>query len=436
MKYPIPTPHKITGLQLYQPEIVMLDNDIRLQIINLGIQDVSRIDIVIEGGSCDGKNIFISSLLAKTLQEGTATMTSAEIAEKLDYYGSWLSIRVSFHNTILSLYTINRHFDKVIEVLKEILVSPSFPEKELLNNKQTTINSLRNNNEKVGTLARYRFLSLFFGETHNWGRYPEAKDIEDISSEDLLQFHRQWFKPSNIKIILSGKVDSSMIVATNKIFGSIPQCGKHQDSNNDHPLVPFRHLTSFVNKTGALQSAIIMAQPTICRNHPDYIPLRILITALGGYFGSRLVTNIREDKGYTYGITAQLMGYRNTANLFISSQCATHYTLKVVEETQKEIRNLQLYPLSDDELYRVKAHMLSDYSRTLDTPFTIADFHLSMISEHIPDNYFNRHIEILESITPKQLQNIACRYLNPDKLLVVIAGNEEEIKKNVLGNGR
>ena len=171
-----------------------------------------------------------------------------------------------------------------------------------------------------------------------------------------------------------------------------------------------------------MQSAIKIGIPTILRTHPDYIPLRILITALGGYFGSRLMQNIREDKGYTYSISALLIGMRNNSCITISSQCATAYTQKVIEEIIKEIHKLQTEPISTDELERVKAYMRGDLAKTTDTPFTLSDYYCAAITNNIPEDYFIKQSMAIDNITPATLQDMAIKYLATNQMLTIVAG--------------
>lgn len=424
-----PEIQKITRLKMTRPNVAKLDNRIPVSVIHLGDQPVSRIDIIIEGGRCDGSSQLESELLAAMLREGTTSLSAKEIAEKLDFYGSWLSCDASTHNITLSLYAVNKHFDKVVPILADIAMHPSIPEHELNNLKSRAANRLLTNNQKVSYLASRTFSNRYFGDKHNLGQEISEEAICGITSSRLQEFHRKWFIDSNVRILISGFVTEGMLQTLNKSFGTSWTTVPATSSRSDSPNAVFCPATEIVDKSNALQSAIKIGIPTIQRNHRDYIPLRILTTALGGYFGSRLMANIREDKGFTYGISASLLGYRNNSIISISSQCATEYTWDVVKEIKHEMKVLQDSRIPKDELDRVRSYMLSELARTLDTPFSIADYYSSVLNNHIDENYFDNQIEIINSISAEEINRIAADYFDIGKMLTVIAGDKQALNR-------
>ena len=271
------------------------------------------------------------------------------------------------------------------------------------------------------------FAQRHFGNGSNLGKSVTEESIDSITASELSKFHKQWFAPQNMSVILSGKVERQMLDVVNECFGKAPVSGLPQQSATDSPSIKFKPDTVVVDKPDALQSAVRMGMPTVLRSDADYIPLRILITALGGYFGSRLMTNIREDKGYTYGISASLLGYRNNSFISISCQCDTSHTWQVVNEIKTEIEKLQNDKIPDDELRRLKSFMISDLARTLDTPFSIADYYASLHNNHISTDYFERQLATINSISASSLLDIAQRRLSSTEMLTAVAGNAKEL---------
>lgn len=418
---------ELSNIQIFKPQPTTLDNGIDMKSISIGDQPVSRLDIIFEGGRCDGRNQTVSEMLSAILREGTTSLNAQEIAEALDYHGAWLGCDASSHNATLSLYSLNRNFEKVVPILADIVMNPSFPEQELSNLKSLAANRLRINRQKVAFLAMETFARLHFGEGSNLGKVVSENDIESITTEELSKFHKQWFAPQNMSVILSGKVEGQMFDVVNNCFGKTPVTGAPQQSATDSPSIKFKPDTIVVDKPDALQSAVRMGMPTVLRSDADYIPLRILVTALGGYFGSRLMTNIREDKGYTYGISASLLGYRNNSFISISCQCDTSHTWQVAKEIKTEIEKLQNDTIPDDELRRLKSFMISDLARTLDTPFSIADYYASLHNNHISTDYFERQLATINSISASSLLDIAQRRLSSAEMLTVVAGNAKEL---------
>ena len=180
---------------------------------------------------------------------------------------------------------------------------------------------------------------------------------------------------------------------------------------------------SEIKKKGAVQSAIKIRIGAIPRSHPDYIPLRILITALGGYFGSRLMKNIREEKGFTYGISASLSGRRHEGYIDIETQCDSAYTWKVIDEISAEISRLQHEPLGREELLKVKKYIISSLTKVLDTPSARADYASTDFLYGTGADYFNRQVEITDRITPEELTEVARLHLKPDSALQIVAGD-------------
>ena len=418
-----PDVHPIGKLVIPEYRTEFLDNGIPVCIIDLGDQLVNRVDIVVEGGRCDERHPLESDYVAALLREGTADRSAKDIAEVLDFNGSWLGSTVGAHCTTVTMYSLNRNFDKVAGVLAELVHSPSFPEKELSTMKAMAKNRLRTDREKVSYLANASYNNRYYGDRHPLGRISDEHIIDDITREEIVAFHRRRFVAGNMRFVLSGKIDRQIVESLNRHFGSGDKVGKLDVSGGDKPFVEFTPGMFHVEKESALQSAIRSGAPVpIDRSHPDYIPLRILLSALGGYFGSRLMTNIREDKGYTYGISAALLCCRTDASIFISCQCDNAYVGSVIDEMKAEIRKLQDEPISKDELNTLKAYMLSEQARMFDTPFSVADYFVSAITNGIPAGYFNRQVELLHTIDASVLQDMARRYIDADRLLTIVAG--------------
>lgn len=422
-----PQIQRINKLKLFKPEIRHLDNGIPLYIFNIGDQQISKIEINIEGGKCDGGNQAISELSASTLREGSLKYNSEEIAEQLDINGCCLGKSTLTHCNAINIHSINRNFENVMPILADMTFNPTFPAKEVNNIKNVAINQLQTKLERVSFLAQTKFSQLCFGRESNLGKPFSCDTIRDTSIDDIKRFHEDWFRTPNIRIMISGMISEEMLNCINTHFGKTPIIGKPRESQTDAATESHKGETIIVDKNNAIQSAIAMGSSTILRSNPDYIPLRILVTALGGYFGSRLMTNIREDKGYTYGISAYLQGFRDSAFITISSQCDTSYTWNVVKEIKSEIGKLQNEPIPSDELSRLKSHMLSDLARILDTPFSIAEYYASMLNNRMPQNYFENQIDIINSITAVDLQAIAQKYLSADDFFTVIAGNSSKL---------
>ncbi len=422
-----PAIRQIGSFSLPKLELIRLDNGIPVYVLNTGDQQVTKLDLIMKGGRCDETAFMESNVTASLLSEGAAGRSGKEIAENLDYYGAWFGANASLHHISAKLFSTNRHFGEVIPVFRDMIWQPTFPEKELGNIKTLSAQRLATNLEKVDYLANAEFSRQFYGDTHPLGNMPDVRKITGITQESVKEFHDKWFGTDNTTLLISGIVTDKILNELNRYWGQPWRNAASRQSAADSPYAAYHPTTIVVHKQGAMQSAVKMTLPAILRSHPDYLPLRILITAFGGYFGSRLMTNIREDKGYTYGISASLLGMLDHSFITVSSQCDNRYTHAVVEEIGKEMERLRQEPIGKEELERLKSYMLCDLARTLDTPFSIAEYYTTMIAYQFPKSYFDDQVSILQQITPEKLMEMAQKYLVPEQALTVLAGDKEII---------
>ena len=243
-----PTIQKITGIDILKPEQIFLDNGIPVNVIRMGDTAVTRLDLIFEGGRCDEPRPMISDFVSALMREGTFSKSAEEIADSLDYYGSWMGSETSSHNTTLSVYSLNKHFNKIIPVFTDIATAPAFSENKLENLKDVAITRLNNNRQKVTYLASSEFQKRYYGENHNLGKHPEETTIRNINRNDLLNFHKKRIHPANAKIVISGMVDKDILNVINHNLGQIPSTTRHSQSASDKPAIEFHPDKIFVEK--------------------------------------------------------------------------------------------------------------------------------------------------------------------------------------------
>ena len=298
-------------LSLPAPGIHALSNGIEIIACNRGDEDVCRIDLMLEGGYYTEQKPGTAALTLLMLKEGAAGKSSEEIAESFDYHGAWLQTSASSHYLYVTLYTLNRHLDTCLSLLADIVIRPDFPEKEFTRLKERRLQQLLVQKEKVDVLASETFLSMIFGDKHPYGRAVTPDHINHITTEDLRDYHQQHIAPGKCRIFIAGKITGKLLDNLELHFGHtwnvpsvdsaiIPAFPIHRAEN---PII-------VTHKENALQSGIRMGLPVIGRENPDFFALKLLCTILGGYFGSRLMSNIREEKGYTYGISSSIAAMR------------------------------------------------------------------------------------------------------------------------------
>ena len=244
------------------------------------------------------------------LREGTRRYDAAQIAEKLDYYGAWLELSSASEYAYVTLYSLNKYLPQTLDILESIVKEPVFPEKELGVIVDNNIQQFLVNSSKVDFLAHRGLVKALYGGQHPGGRLVQEEDYRRITPAVLREFYDRYYHSNNCSIYLSGKVTGDCIHRIESLFGceAFGTDFRKPEKTEFHP-VTTSGKRIFIERPDALQSAVRMGMLSLDRNHPDYLKARVLVTLFGGYFGSRLMSNIREDKGYTYGISAAIMPY-------------------------------------------------------------------------------------------------------------------------------
>ena len=423
-KRPSVTP--FTSVHLDFPQGQTLSCGIPIWVINGGDEDVCRISVYVVGGTMHETRPLLSLLTPQMALEGSAQFDSRQIAELLDYYGAWKT--VLNHDTMseLSLSSMSEHYHRILPLLVDGLAHATFPESEFEMYKQRYAASYATTRNRVKYLAGVEMRRLYYGDGHPLVADIDPQQLLQLTVDDIQAFYARFFHPSHCRLVLSGKVSDDMVRLTDEAFSQWIDDTPAQ-KEPAWSIHPSDQMLSVVDKPGAVQAAVAMTIQAIGRTHPDYLALRLLCTVLGGYFGSRLMSNIREDKGYTYGINAFLSGRAEDGYIGVGTECDVRYTWQVIEEVKHEMQRLrdELIPL--EELNLVRQFMLSDQVKTLDTPFNVASYVSSTWLYGVYPEYYNRQIDTVLHATPQLLQQVAQRYLNLDKLRIVIAGDKSAL---------
>ena len=374
-------------------------NGVPLNIIQVGDEDVVRFDLLVKGGQWNQSQPLQAMFTNRMLREGTSSLTSAQIAEKLDYYGAWLDLSSAVNYGFITLYSLSKYFPKTLEVVASMVKEPIFPEKELdvilnVNKQQFQVNARR-----VDVMARKRLNRALFGIQHPLGRYAELEDYGRIDREVLQKYYRTYYHSGNSSIYISGKVTPAIIRT---------ETGKY----------------IFVEKEDALQSSLKMGCFSLPQQHPDYLKFRVLVTLFGGYFGSRLMSNIREEKGYTYGICAGLVNYPKTGVLGISTEAANEYIQPIITEIGKEMDRLCSEKVSEQELEMVRNYMLGDMCRSYESAFSLSDAWIFIETTGLGTDFFERSLEAIREVTADEILTLAQTYFCKENLIAVVAGKK------------
>lgn len=411
------------SIRLDVPEPITLSNGMKMWIAGNGEDEINKLCIYMNGGTFQESRPMQATACSMAVFNGNKYMTHSEISEAIDYYGAWRSLQVFDNCTAFSLSSLNENFDKTLPILFDSLRFPVFPDNEFEINKRQLAVNCATARERVKYIANKEMMRLYYGNEHPLATDPTPQDIEALTKEDITSFHKDYYRAENCNLVFAGRITDKEIETVEKVAGEWKPIGKPTPIIEPEA-TPSGETFRIVNKPGAVQAAISMIIRAVPRRHPDYFKLRILVTVLGGYFGSRLMSNIREDKGYTYGINAILSGRSFDGYIGISTECDTRHTWNVIKETKNELRRLCEELIPKLELDIVKRQMMSEMAKTLDTPYNIASYIGNMFCYGTYPTYLNEHVDAIMNVTSEQLLETAQKYLNADKILTVIACDE------------
>jgi len=411
----------IDKIDFLQEKTICLKNKIPVHILSGGSQDIIKIDFIFNAGIWFQKKALIANATNNLIKEGTKNYTSKEITEGIDNYGAYLQTNVNYDTATVTLYTLTKHLDKVLPFFKDVICFPSFTENELEIYKNNEIEKFKINLEKVSFIARRQFMKAIFGENNPYGKISKFDDYENLSTSDLKSFYKKNYNLNNCKIIISGKVDTIITDKINHFFGNenldknINETLKYQESI-------LKKENIFIEKENALQSAIRIGRIMPNKLHKDYFGLQIFNTILGGYFGSRLMKNIREDKGYTYGIGSGIFSMINGGYFFISTDVRSEISSQALVEIYAEIENLQKNEITLEELNLVKNYMLGQLLKSSDGVFNMAEMFENVNGFGLDYDFYNQYIKAIKKINPKTIKELGLKYFNKSDLTEVVVG--------------
>ncbi|MFA6129221.1 MAG: pitrilysin family protein [Bacteroidales bacterium] len=415
----------VTSLGLTHPETSRLSNGIKVVVMPAGTEPVCRIDLVFNAGSRYQDIIFQSSLTNQMIPEGTANLSGGRIAEEFEFYGSYFNVSADRDEADITIHSLEKHLEPVLRLLSEILIQPAFPVEELNVIKANRIESMKVDDQRVESLARKQFNRLIFGQNHPYGIVGEIQDIDPATPAILADFHARFYNQENCRILITGPNPDRYLPLVELFFGtnwplSNPTITGHTPVLE--PIRPSMEKLDIIPRPEAVQTAVRMGMPLFSRLHPDFMGLTIVNTILGGYFGSRLMSNIREEKGYTYGIASHLITLKDSGYFVIGSTVSAEVWKETVSECRKEINRLCNDKVESHELEVVRNYLTGQIQRSVDGPFQMADQLRGLWMHDLDLNYLSDMMKLINSITPEEIRSLASTYLDASKMVVVAAG--------------
>ena len=415
-----PQIHPITDLVLPTYETSQLDNGMQLYTLVGGSEPVMKIEIVFRAGAWYEQKPGVAEFMSALLSEGTLNLSSVQLAEYIESRGATLQTRGGVDTVRIRLYTLTRFLPELIDVVMNVINLPAFDEGELKVYADNKVERLMIDLKKNEVLA-YRYLTeAIFGSGHPYGKNVKPDHYLSITPEDLRIHHQSFIHPSRGMVFVSGSFGAREIDLIRHSLGQWrPQYANGQIPMADPPAISSPGLHE-VDGPQSHQAAIRIGRKLFPQKDADFPGMFVLNTILGGYFGSRLMTEIRENQGLTYGIYSSVDSFASHGCFYISTETATGNAQKVIDGIWKEIHKLQTEPVSGDELRMARNYMMGHLMTQLDGSFSSMDFIKSMKIEHIDNEHFVRLIKVIQEITPEELRALAIKYLDMDQCATII----------------
>ncbi len=398
-----------------------LSNGVPVHCIRAGQQPVVGIDIVFRrGGTKYEQQPGACFFALKMLSEGTRHHSAYQISSAIDARGAYLQLSPGVDRSSLEVYALRKHVDTLLGLVRDMMTEPTFPVLGLAQLQERQKQQIKVNGQKFSVVASRRMKSVLFGE-HAYGRSLTEAAVDTITRQHLVDFYTQRLL-SNWEVILSGDVTEEVLDTVDHHLGSIPI----PDQTN---LPPVRQATflpvsknNLIERPDGLQSSIRLGLPLFAKNHSDYHGMRVVNTILGGYFGSRLMRNIREEKGLTYGISSGMITLEDGGYLVIGADVKKPSTQLALDEIYKEIDRLRQQPVGRDELGTVRNYLAGRLLNSVDTPFALAEKFKNIYLYGLTYDFYQNYLKTLDAITSGELQTTAQRHLLPDLISEIVVG--------------
>ncbi|HEY0066977.1 MAG TPA: pitrilysin family protein [Flavisolibacter sp.] len=407
-------------LKLKPYEKHVLRNGTEVYCIDAGAEDVLQVEWVFYAGNWFEEKNLVAASANFLLKNGTSSKNAFQINEHFEYYGSYLN-RSCFNETAtVSLHCLSKHLGTLLPTVKELLTDASFPEEEMNIYKQNMKQRLNVNMKKSDFVAGRLIDAYLFGENHPYGRYSRFEDFDNLTREEVLKFYRDYYVNGRFIIFVAGKLPSNLFELLDQNFGDLRQSKIDIVPITAQPAEERKYRV--VNDPQGVQGAIRLAAPFPNRHHPDFQKVQVLNNLFGGFFGSRLMSNIREEKGYTYGIYSYLQNHIAQSAWMVSTEAGRDVSEATITEVYKEMEELRNEPVDEEELQLVRNYMMGSILGDLDGPFQIISRWKNLILNGLDGEFFYRQLETIRNTSAEELQEMANKYLVPENFyeLVVV----------------
>jgi len=408
------------NIELRSCQRFRLDNGVEVHALSAGAEEVMQLEMVFYAGNWYEEKNGIAAAASQLLKNGTSARTAYEISEHFDYYGAYLNSNCYNETSNVILHCLTKHAGELLPVVREVLTDAVFPDHELEIYRQNMKQKLEVNLKKCEFVAGRLIDEYLFGLDHPYGKYSSMEMYDALTSDDIRKFYDRSYRKGHCVIFVAGLLPKNIQQMLNDHFGDLP-LNSVPLPEIDHSIKPAAEKRKrIMNDPNGLQGAIRIARPFPNRHHPDYKQAMVLNTLFGGFFGSRLMDNIREDKGYTYGIYSYMQNHVRDSAWMISTEAGRDVCEATVQEVYHEMKRLRDEEIPEEELMMVKNYLMGTILGDLDGPFQIIGRWKNLVLNGLDEGFFNDSVEIIRKIKPGELNELARKYLREEEFYELI----------------
>jgi zinc protease len=431
-----PQPGPAPELRLPQIQKRQLSNGLPVWIVELHEVPVAQVNLLIQSGSADDppRRYGLASMTASMLDEGAGSRSALQLADAVDYLGADLATGSGVDSSVVRLHVPVARLGDALAIMADVALRPTFPGEELERVRQQRLTSILQARDDPATVAAAAFSRVLYGTNHRYGTPTSgsAETIKTFTPEDLKTFYSSVYRPDNAALVAVGDITPDRLMPMlDSNFGSWNVAGSERTSQ---PLPPVQQPASreivLIDKPGAPQSEIRIGGIGVPRSTPDYFPLQVLNTILGGSFASRLNNNLREEHGYAYGAFSGFDMRKGAGPFTAAAAVQTDKTADALREFFKELDGI-LKPIPADELTRAKSYVALRYPGTFETTGDMSRRLEDLIVFHLPEDYFSKYVQNIEAVTAADVQRVASKYILPTRFDVIVVGDLKTIEPGI-----
>lgn len=432
-----PKPGPAPIIQVKEPYQFKLKNGLTVMVVeNRKLPQVSASLTLDNPPVLEGIKAGLSELTGSLLGKGSKKIAKDDFYDEVDFMGA--SIQVGSSGAFAQ--SLTRYFPRVFEMMADAAINPNFTEEEFIKDRDVIIDGLKADEKNVTSAARRVEALLAYGSNHPYGEYTTSETVYNIKLEDIQRFYEARFRPNNAYLVVVGDIDAATVESLAKKHFKKWKSQTVTASPLPEVTNPANTQIDFVNMPNAVQSEVVVQSTTrLAKKDPDYFPVLMANSILGGGGEARLFLNLREDKGYTYGSYSSIGNNKRTATRFrATASVRNEVTDSAVVELLTEIKRIRTELVTESELKKAKAKYVGSFVRSLENPATIAQFALEVATENLDADFYTNYLDNINAVSAADVKRVAQKYFNVNQARVVVTGKGVDVLdnlENVVFNG-